>query len=58
MLDARRTYDDEELEQALLKDLARETATNNRGLARKDPLFFTAVTLLVLAIMLELVGVQ
>jgi len=57
MLDARRTYDDEELEETLLESLATETAANNQALARKDPLLVAAVTLLVLAIVLELAGV-
>jgi len=38
--------------------LADETLVNNRGLARKDPLFARALALLVLAVALELVGVQ
>ncbi|MGH2904807.1 MAG: hypothetical protein ACRDK7_14685 [Solirubrobacteraceae bacterium] len=58
MLDARTTNDDEIIEQGLLKDLATETAANNRALAHKDPLLATAVTLLLIAILLELVGVQ
>jgi hypothetical protein len=58
MLDARANNDDETIEERLLDDLASETSVNNQALARKDPLFFAAVTLLVLAIVLELAGVQ
>jgi hypothetical protein len=49
---------DETVEQGLLEDLAAETSANERALARKDPLLARAVTLLVLAIALELIGVQ
>jgi hypothetical protein len=58
MLDARASNDDETIEEDLLEDLATETSANNQALARKDPLFFAAVTLLVLAIAFELAGVQ
>lgn len=58
MLDARETRDDEDLEETLLDDLATETLANEQALARKDPLLAGAVTLLVLAIVLELAGVQ
>jgi hypothetical protein len=58
LLDAREALDDEELEQSLLEDLADETLVNNQGLARKDPLFTWALTFLVLAVLLELAGVQ
>lgn len=58
MLDARAKHDDEIIEEGLLKDLATETATNNHALARKDPPLAAAVALLVLAIVLELAGVQ
>jgi hypothetical protein len=58
MLDARASNDDETVEETLLEDLAAETFANERALARKDPLLARAVTLLVLAIMLELAGVQ
>jgi hypothetical protein len=58
ILDARARNDDKTIEEGLLKDLAAETAANKQALARKDPLFFAAVTLLVLAIALELAGVQ
>jgi hypothetical protein len=58
MLDARATRDDKDLEDVLLEDLATETLANEQALARKDPLLARAVTLLVLAIVLDLVGVQ
>ncbi len=50
--------DDKDLEDVLLEDLATETLANEQALARKDPLLARAVTLLVLAIVLDLVGVQ
>ena len=58
MLDDRATYDDETIEEALLKDLSTETLANEQALARKDPLLAGAVTLLVIAILLEFAGVQ
>jgi hypothetical protein len=58
LLDARATDDDETIEEWLLEDLASESLANERALARKDPLLVGAVTLLVLAIALELTGVQ
>ena len=58
MLDAPEARDDEDLEQTLLEDLAVETSANEQALARKDPLLARAVTLLVLTIALELIGVQ
>jgi hypothetical protein len=58
MLDARETRNDEDLEATLLKDLAMETLANEQALARKDPLLARAVALLVLAVVLELAGVQ
>jgi hypothetical protein len=58
ILNDRETHNDEELEQSLLEDLADETLVNNQGLARKDPLFIGALALLVLAVLLELTGVQ
>ena len=39
-------------------DLATETFANEQALARRDPLLARAVTLLVLAIVLVLIGVQ
>ncbi len=56
MLDAR--AGNEIIEETLLKDLAEDVHTNERTLARKDRLLARAVTLLVLAIVLELTGVQ
>jgi hypothetical protein len=58
MLDARARNDDVYLEDILLKDLATETLANEQALTRKDPLLAWAVALLVLAIGLELAGVQ
>jgi glucose-6-phosphate-specific signal transduction histidine kinase len=58
MLDARTGNDDEIIEEGLLKELARETLANERALARKDPLIAWAVALQMLAIALELAGVQ
>jgi hypothetical protein len=58
MLDARASNDDETIEDGLLKDLAKDVHTNEQTLARKDRLLARAVTLLVLAIVLELTGVQ
>jgi hypothetical protein len=58
MVDAHSHNDDTYLEDVLLKDLATETLANNQALARKDPLLARAVALLVIAILLELVGVQ
>ncbi len=58
MLDARARNDDETVEETLLEDLAAETFTNERALARKDPPLAWAVALLVLAIVLELASVQ
>jgi hypothetical protein len=56
ILHDRESSDDEELEQLLLEDLADETLVNNQALARKDPLFISALALLVLAIVVELTG--
>jgi hypothetical protein len=58
MLDARASNDDGYLEDILLKDLAAETLANEQAIARKDRLLAWAVVLLVLAIALELAGVQ
>ena len=55
LLDARTTSDDETIEGWLLEDLASESLSNERVLARKEPLLVGAVTLLVLAIALELI---
>jgi uncharacterized protein HemX len=59
MRQARDTKDDRKLEEWLLNDLTEDIETNEQALARKDPLLARAVTLLVLAIILELAaGVQ
>jgi hypothetical protein len=58
LLDARATYDDEVIEEALLEDLATETRANNQALVRKDPLLAQALALVICAIALELAGVQ
>jgi hypothetical protein len=58
ILNDRECSDDGELEQSLFEDLADETLVNDQALARKDPLFTGALTLLVLAVLLELAGVQ
>jgi hypothetical protein len=58
MLDARVRDGDAYLEDVLLKDLATEALANERALARKDPIITRAVALLVLAVVLELAGVQ
>ncbi|MFZ1924643.1 MAG: hypothetical protein WAU42_00730 [Solirubrobacteraceae bacterium] len=58
ILDKRGTRDDDEVEQSLLADLARTTHANNQAMARKDPLLTCALLVLVLAIALELIGVQ
>jgi hypothetical protein len=55
LLEARIGNDDETIEEWLLEDLASESFSNERALARKDPLLVGAVTLLVLAIALELI---
>jgi hypothetical protein len=58
MLDDRAGNDDETIEENLLKDLAEDVQSNEQTIARKDRLLARAVTLLVLAIVLELAGVQ
>jgi len=58
MLDARASNDDEIIEDDLLKDLAKDVQSNERTIARKDRLLAWAVAMLVLAIVLELAGVQ
>jgi 16S rRNA G527 N7-methylase RsmG len=50
--------EDIQIEDILLEDLAAETLANERAIARKDLLLARAVTLLVLAIVLELAGVS
>ena len=54
ILEARRANDDNTIEEQLLDDLAHETLANENALARKDPLMTSAVTCLVLGIVLEL----
>lgn len=56
ILNDRDRSNDEELERSMLEDLATETLANVQALARKDPLFIGALTLLVLAILVELAG--
>ena len=58
MLDARAVDDDRTIEKGLLEDLSAETFANEQALAGKDSLLAWAVALLVLAIVLELAGVQ
>jgi hypothetical protein len=59
MLDAHANDDDDAyLEDILLEDLAAETLANEQAIAHKDLLLARSVTLLVLAILLELAGVQ
>ncbi len=58
MLDARASNDDETIEDDLLNDLAEAVQSNEETLDRKDLLLARAVMLLVLAILLELAGVQ
>ena len=58
MLDARASSDDAYLEDVLLEDLAAETLANEQALSRKDPMIAWAVALLLLAIVLDLAGVQ
>ena len=54
ILEARRANDDNTIEEQLLEDLAHETLANENALARKDPLMTSAVTCLILGIVLEL----
>lgn len=58
ILEAREVYDDEVLEEELLNDLAAETLANERALAHKELPLARALTFLIVAIALELVGVQ
>jgi hypothetical protein len=58
ILSERAISDDEELELSLLENLAYATLANHRGLTRKDSLFTGALILLVLAVLLELAGLQ
>jgi hypothetical protein len=52
--EARKTKDDNELEESLREDLAEDIRTNTQTLARKGPLFDRALTFLVLALLVEL----
>jgi hypothetical protein len=54
ILEARRANDDDTIEEQLLDDLAHETFANENALARKDPLVASAVTCLILGIVVEL----
>jgi hypothetical protein len=54
--DARDKKDDSVLEDVLFEGLAEDLGTNERALARKVTLFNGALTFLVLAIVIELVG--
>jgi hypothetical protein len=56
VLDASDSKDDNELELELLRDLAADMRINRRALARKGLLFNRAQTLLVAAILVELMG--
>jgi hypothetical protein len=58
MLDARASNDDDIIEEDLLKYLAEDVQINEQTLTRKDRLLARAVTLLVIAIVIELAGVQ
>jgi hypothetical protein len=53
---ARDTQADLRLEDVLFKGLAEDVHSNEQALARKGPLFDRALTFLVLAIVIELVG--
>jgi hypothetical protein len=56
MLDARETQDDQEIEEWLFKDLIDDLRANRRTLARKAPLFNTALILLMLSVIIDIVG--
>lgn len=53
---ARKHKDDDELQESLLDDLEADIEINEQALARKGPLFDRALTVLVLAIVIELAG--
>jgi hypothetical protein len=57
VLDTHDTDNDEDVQDALLKDLAAETLANQRALDQKDPLIAWALAFLVLAVLFELAGV-
>lgn len=54
--EARESKDEHELEELVLEDLARDVEINEQALAHKRPLFDRALTLLMLAILVELAG--
>lgn len=56
LLERRGTTDDNRFEESLLVDLAEDVLVNEEDLARKAPLFNRALTLLVLALLVELAG--
>jgi hypothetical protein len=58
MLDARAHNDDETVEENLLEDLAAETLVNEHALRHKDSMTTWALVLMMLAIVLDLTGVQ
>jgi hypothetical protein len=58
MLDARTYNGDETVEENLLEDLAAETLLNEHALRRKDSMTTWALALMMLAIALDLAGVQ
>jgi hypothetical protein len=54
MLNARDTYDDDQLAQRLLRDLATDVLANQWALSRKAPLLTGALALMALAVLCEL----
>ncbi len=54
ILKTRRANDDGTIEEQLLDDLAHETLANENALARKDPLVSSAVTYLIVGVVIEL----
>ncbi len=56
ILKARRANDDDTIEEQLLDDLAHETLANENALTRKAPLMTSAVTCLIVGIVIELAG--
>jgi hypothetical protein len=56
MRKARESEDEREFEDSLLDDLEEDLRINDRALARKALLFKRALTLLLLAILVELAG--
>jgi len=55
-LEVREAKDEHSLEDSLLNDLADDIETNEHAIARKEPSFNGALTLLVLAILIDLAG--